>query len=540
MSTDPPAYLLSLQANIRARPIPWDGAVRAGHLTEGQLKKIKSVDKVRKEQRRRTVEEDLPAFRTLLLGDPGDGGDAAVLDTARKRVDVVQYILVLMGDLLDDVPPLAPALLEHPSPYDAFLPFLRASRTTGGGSKSTLVEDPIPLLASAVLCRLLSAALTAPATTNAAPTASSAAATSTNRPALEEEVGKALPKLYSYLSLLSRSSDSGLQDIAVQQYSALLRNGQSRRIFLRQRDETVAPLVETLRAAAGLEKSGSDYGEDAATVWSGAAAAPASSTVRSAGDSGGGGVGLQLLYHVLLVLWQLSFEGVWVGDELEEAYEIIPLYAQLLRFSPKEKTTRVLLSTLRNLLSSSSSNSSSTDPSSLSSSSSSTLLLPAATLARLPSALQSIRSRHLTDPDLLDDLQALTTLMDDYCRTQTTFDEYAAEVRSEHLHWSPPHRNESFWRENARRIVDDLHGELLLLLAAILAKPWEGNKTVLAVACNDVAWLVKVLPQQPLRDRLEKLGLKARVMALMADEDQAVRWESLRAVGEWLRYSFSA
>ena len=40
------------------------------------------------------------------------------------------------------------------------------------------------------------------------------------------------------------------------------------------------------------------------------------------------------------------------------------------------------------------------------------------------------------------------------------------------------------------------------------------------------------------RSQLEKIGLKARVMELMADKDEGVRWESLRAVGEWLRYSF--
>jgi len=31
-----------------------------------------------------------------------------------------------------------------------------------------------------------------------------------------------------------------------------------------------------------------------------------------------GGVGIQLLYRVLLVIWQLSFEGELVGDGLQE------------------------------------------------------------------------------------------------------------------------------------------------------------------------------------------------------------------------------
>jgi V-type H+-transporting ATPase subunit H len=156
-------------------------------------------------------------------------------------------------------------------------------------------------------------------------------------------------------------------------------------------------------------------------------------------------------------------------------------------------------------------------------------------MARLPALLKNLSGRHLTDPDLLSDLQTLTEMLDEYTKTQTTFDEYAAEVYSGHLRWTPPHRNAAFWRENARHILDADKAALPRKLAEIMAKPWENDKQVLAVACNDVGRLVKEVPDQ--RQRLEKLGLKRRVMELMSDSDEAVRWESLRAVGEWLRYN---
>lgn len=98
MSLDPPTYLNSLQNNIRARPIPWEGAVRAGTITDNELKKIKAVDKVRKEQRKQTVESDLASYRSLLVG--GNDGKS-VLESAAKRADVIQYILVLAGDLIN-------------------------------------------------------------------------------------------------------------------------------------------------------------------------------------------------------------------------------------------------------------------------------------------------------------------------------------------------------------------------------------------------------------------------------------------------------
>ena len=81
MSLDPPTYLNSLQNNIRARPIPWEGAVRAGTITDNDLKKIKAVDKVRKEQRKQTVDADTDAYRSLLIGGPHG---KSVLESASK------------------------------------------------------------------------------------------------------------------------------------------------------------------------------------------------------------------------------------------------------------------------------------------------------------------------------------------------------------------------------------------------------------------------------------------------------------------------
>ncbi|KAL8859401.1 MAG: hypothetical protein Q9178_004079 [Gyalolechia marmorata] len=479
MSLDPPTYLNSIQNNIRARPIPWEGAVRAGTITENHLRRIKAIDKVRKDQRRQTVEADLDTYRSLLLG--GDQ-EKSVLESAAKRADVIQYMLVLANDLINDVPQLASTLLQHPSPYKPFLPLL---------SHSTNPEDAIPLLASSFLSSLISVS-------------------QTESPKATPQTDEALQKLYSYLSTLTRSQDSGLQDIAVQEYSTLLRTKKARELFWKQRQDTVTPLVDILRAAAGAGR------DSDSTMWSGGA------SIRSATEAGlSGGVGLQLLYHVLLAIWQLSFQGSLIGKDLEKEQEILALYTQLLRLSPKEKTTRLLLSTLLNLLNPSQNRST---------------LLPIATTVRLPALLTNLKARHLTDPDLLEDLNTLTSMLSEYTSSQTTFDEYSSEILAGRLRWSPPHRDANFWRENARKILEENQSELPKKLMEIMKKTWEDEKQVLAIACNDVAWLVKEAPEK--RGLLEKLGIKARVMELMADENEGVRWESLRAVGEWLRYSF--
>ena len=177
-----------------------------------------------------------------------------------------------------DVPSLLSTLLEHPDPYKPFLPLL---------SHTNNPEDPIPLLTSSVLASLLTSA-------------------QVQFPKSKPQLDAALPQLYKYLSTLTKSQDSGLQDIAVQEYSVLLRTKKARELFWNQREETVNPLVDILRSAAGAGK------DSDSTKWSGA------TSIRSATEAGlGGGVGIQLLYHVLLAIWQLSFEGSLVGKGLE-------------------------------------------------------------------------------------------------------------------------------------------------------------------------------------------------------------------------------
>ncbi|KPM45491.1 hypothetical protein AK830_g1113 [Neonectria ditissima] len=475
MSLDPPTYLASLQSNIRQRPIPWDGAVRAGTLTEEQYSKIRAVDKAKKpEQRKEIVAGDLDGYRVLFVGG---SGKSSVLETAGKHANVIQYILVLLGDLLESVPSLAKAIFKTQDPYRHFLPLLN----------STNAEDPIPLITAHALTTLMSL----------------------SRDESQATV-QALPLIFSYLSGLAKSNDAGLQDIAVQEYSSLLFGQVSRKQFWNQRSETVEPLVKILQTAVGIANS-----DSSASLWSG------TTTARSTGFEGslGGGVGLQLLYHALLVIWQMSFESEDIGDDLNDEYDIVLLYTHLLRLSPKEKTTRLILSTLYNLL----------DKNQKS-------LLPTAVLARLPALLDNIAGRHLTDPDLLEDLSSLKEMLEEYTKTKTTFDEYVAEVQAGHLRWSPPHRNTIFWAENARKILDFENGEIPRKLAEIMRQPWDSDKQVLAIACNDVACLVKEVPEK--RYQLERVGLKTRIMELMQSDDENVRWESLRALGGWLKYSF--
>jgi V-type H+-transporting ATPase subunit H len=179
--------------------------------------------------------------------------------------------------MIIDSPAFTSALLKHSEPFGPFIPLINQAP----GS-----DDPLPLLAGLVLTKLVSNAVT----TSSKPSS---------------KLDSAIKSLYKYLSILSKTSDSASQDIAVQSYSAILRDAQTRQLFWEQREDTVEPLIAILRTGAGAKGSST-------SLWSEGTAARVPEGVA-------GGVGIELLYRVLLVMWQLSFEGSLVGEGLLES-----------------------------------------------------------------------------------------------------------------------------------------------------------------------------------------------------------------------------
>ncbi|KAF8469118.1 armadillo-type protein [Kalaharituber pfeilii] len=458
---------------IRARPIGWEGYFRAHVITAEELEKIKAiaVDKVSQERRIGIVEAEPDTYAKLFLGHGAESKGILGRSGGTRSGDIVQYVLVLMGDLLDKIPTFADALLAVPKPFANLLPLLSHS------------DKNVPVFTSKVLTTLLSVSFQK---------------ASGGEPS--DDTKTALPTYLSYLSTLTKSHDTYLQDIGVQSYVTLLRNSYARTTFWYTGDEGLNPLIAILEAASGGSNGSS------------------SGSLSSMGNLIQGGVGLQLLYHVLLVIWELTFEEV-VAEEIHPKYDLIPTLTLILRSALKEKIARVTTAILYNLATKAPS-----------------VNLPPLLISNSLSLFRATSTRFTSDPDLSADLAYLIETLENYQRSQTTFDEYAAEVRSGHLSWSPPHKNTDFWKKNARRIVEENQGELMKALARALQTSGS-NKLALAVAAHDVGVLVREVPEK--RKVLESLGVKARVMQLMADTDASVRYEALTAVRGFLEHAFS-
>ncbi|KAK6511812.1 H(+)-transporting V1 sector ATPase subunit H [Arthrobotrys musiformis] len=492
MSLPPPPIVVSLIQSIRARPILWDQYQRTHIINEQELKLIKAVDKVPKDKRIAIVEGEIEDYARLIVGD-AKGSQPGLLERCAKRVEFIQYLLALAVEICEDVPSFVISLTNHSDPYSHLMSLLDHT------------DAPIPIISSYLLTTIMSSSLSKSRT--------------------DEATKQALPTLFKYLSgISSNPNETNLQDLTVQSYVLLLRNSFARTTFWEMGDETMKGLTEVIETAAAGSKGGrtTDVGttSSVANISSGSSASTALLSGGGAGASGAnlkqGGVNLQLLYHVLVGIWQLSFEEE-IAEELDAKYDLIPPLVHILRSALKEKILRVSLAIITNLINKAPSSN-----------------LPSLLLSRLLPLLTTLKSRKFTDPDLTADLDTSLTALESFQLTQTNFDEYATEIRSGHLSWTPPHRNQDFWKKNARRIMEENNGELVRCLAKWLIESEE--KLVLAVAAHDVGVLVKEVPEK--RRVWDGVKVKARVMELMGDSDPEVRYESLKAVQEFLRYAF--
>ncbi len=68
---------------------------------------------------------------------------------------------------------------------------------------------------------------------------------------------------------------------------------------------------------------------------------------------------------------------------------------------------------------------------------------------------------------LQEDIEFLKERMEASLTDLSSYDEYLTEVRSGRLEWSPVHRSERFWRENADKL-NEKNYEMLRILIGLL------------------------------------------------------------------------
>ncbi|KAI8068708.1 armadillo-type protein [Gongronella butleri] len=417
-------YLDKKVAQIRQKPILWEGYERANLLTHDQVELIRAIDKKTPTEIQAAVQGKEEIYASLIL----------YLLQSLSRTDTVQYVCILADDILS-VNERNAVGFHQTTAQDETYPYGPFFRVLQLGDEFSTLE------ATKVLTMLASSSPT------------------------PESVE--LYELYGWLTQSLTSTNINFVDIAVQELESLLRV-RAYRLPVWNAPQLVKCLISRLTKVSSP----------------------------------------QMQYQVIFCLWLLTFETE-IATEINEKYDIIPAIVDIAKSAVKEKVVRVAMATLRNLVEKAPSAN-----------------LAAMLVVKLLPFTENLSARKWSDADILEDVDYLRERLTESFQSLTTFEQYASEVETGKLEWSPPHKSDVFWKDNAHKLEDNNY-QLLRALARILST--STNPLVLSVAANDVGQYIKYSSKQGKRI-LQDIGAKQRIMELMTHEDQDVRYQALTSV----------
>ncbi|XP_037817421.1 V-type proton ATPase subunit H isoform X2 [Lucilia sericata] len=222
-------------------------------------------------------------------------------------------------------------------------------------------------------------------------------------------------------------------------------------------------------------------------------------------------VNFQVQYQLVFCLWVLTFNPL-LATKMNK-FSVIPILADILNDCAKEKVTRIILAVFRNLIEKPTDTQVAKEH------------CIAMVQCKVLKQLSILEQRRFDDEDITSDVEYLTEKLQNSVQDLSSFDEYATELRSARLEWSPVHKSAKFWRENAQRL-NEKNYELLRILVHLLET--SKDAIILSVACFDIGEYVRHYPRG--KHVLEQLGGKQIVMQLLGHEDPNVRYEALLAV----------
>ncbi|XP_005101408.1 V-type proton ATPase subunit H [Aplysia californica] len=224
-----------------------------------------------------------------------------------------------------------------------------------------------------------------------------------------------------------------------------------------------------------------------------------------------GGCSFQVQYQLVFCLWCISMNSD-LANRMNKG-NIIPTLADVLSDAIKEKVTRIVLATFRNLLEKVTEELVKQEHA------------VAMVQCKVLKHLELQEGRHIQDEDIVADLKFVTETLHDSIKHLSSLDEYVSEVKSGRLEWSPVHRSDRFWHENAAHLNDHNY-ELLKMLIKLLET--SKDPLILSVAAHDIGEYVRYYPRG--KNIVEQLGGKQMVMQFMMHSDPNVKYEALIAV----------
>jgi len=212
----------------------------------------------------------------------------------------------------------------------------------------------------------------------------------------------------------------------------------------------------------------------------------------------------QLVYEAIYCAWLLTYNEsikTRVGGT-----GLIPALVDVIKTVTKEKVVRLSIASIRNVLDKAENNNEMID-------------------SGFVRMLAILSNKKWGDDDIVEDLKVISEALAKNIVVLSSFDMYKKEIISGQLSWTPVHKSEKFWRENATRFEENDY-QLLGAIRNILQT--SNDPVVLSVACYDIGEFVRFHPRG--KAIITQVGLKLDIMKLMTHENPEVKKQALFAI----------
>lgn len=241
---------------------------------------------------------------------------------------------------------------------------------------------------------------------------------------------------------------------------------------------------------------------------------------------------VQQLYELAFCLWCLTYELNSFADvRADFSKDGLPVAAlvELASSAPREKIVRVALAALRNLASCSADANPEPDVPRIDS----RAFLGEMIACGLMKAIGLLRERQFTDPDIVDDIDALERLLVDNFKEMTRWEVYQNEVETGQLQWGSTH-TDAFFKENAKMMEGkDGNFELIKILISLVTSK---DEDVAAIACFDLGEFCRHYPNG--RAIAKRLGAKELAMALIEHDNPELQRHALQCVSKMMVHNW--
>lgn len=224
---------------------------------------------------------------------------------------------------------------------------------------------------------------------------------------------------------------------------------------------------------------------------------------------------VQQLYELTFCLWCLTYELDFEDVRADFSKDGLPVLAlvELVSSAPREKVVRVALAALRNLATCEQKK----------------VFLGEMIACGLIKAIELLRERQFTDPDIVEDVELLHKLLGDNFKEMTRFEVWKNEVETGQLQWGSTH-TAAFFKENAKMMEGkDADFNLVKILIALIASK---DENVAMIACFDLGEFCRHYPNG--RMIAKRLGAKDVAMSLIEHDNPELQRHALTAVSKMM------